>query len=69
MLLRFSLACCENHAIRISWWNSLPAVAKNQALDFMAFMADPPLGIRADYLMACCEGLADWSFDNVRDIS
>lgn len=69
MLLRFSLACCENHAIRISWWDSLPAVAKNQALDFMAFMADPTLGIRADYLMTGCEGLADWSFDNVRDVS
>ncbi|APC19133.1 hypothetical protein BLL42_26820 [Pseudomonas frederiksbergensis] len=47
MLLRFSLACCENHAIRISWWDSLPTVAKNHALNFMA---DPTLGIRADYL-------------------
>jgi len=68
MLLRFSLACCENHAIRISWWDSLDTVAKSQALDFMAFMADPTLGIRSDYLVAGCEGLADWSFDNVRDV-
>lgn len=67
MLLRFSLACCENHAIRISWWDGLPAIAKSQALDFMAFMADPFQGIRPDYLAAGCEGLADWSFDNVRD--
>lgn len=49
VLLRFSLACCENHVIRISWWDSLPAVAKNQTLDFIAFMVDPTLGIRADY--------------------
>lgn len=68
MLLRFSLACCENHAIRISWWDSLPTVAKNRAIDFMAVMADPTLGVRADYLATGCEGLADWSFDNVRDV-
>ncbi|AWM92342.1 hypothetical protein DJ564_16715 [Pseudomonas sp. 31-12] len=68
MLLRFSLACCENHAIRISWWDSLLTVAKNQAIDFMAVMADPTLGVRADYLATGCEGLADWSFDNVRDV-
>jgi hypothetical protein len=68
MLLRFSLACCENHAIRISWWDSLTTVAKNRAIDFMAIMADPTLGVRADYMAAGCEGLADWSFDNVRDV-
>ncbi|MBU6959014.1 hypothetical protein KRR23_14845 [Pseudomonas sp. CVAP len=68
MLLRFSLACCENHAIRISWWDSLPTGAKNQAIDFMAVMADPTLGVRPDYLATGCEGLADWSFDNVRDV-
>ncbi|WP_223507877.1 hypothetical protein [Pseudomonas sp. BF-B-25] len=66
-LLRFSLACCENHAIRISWWDALPTLAKKQALDAMAEMADPTKGIRSDYLVAGCEGLADWSFDTVQD--
>lgn len=69
ILLRFSLACCENHAIRISWWDSLPTVARNQALDLMAYMADPTLEIRSDYLAAGCEGLADWSFASVQDLS
>lgn len=66
-LLRFSLACCENHAIRISWWEALPVLAKKQALDAMAEMADPSIGVRSDYLTVGCEGLADWSFDNVQD--
>ncbi|WP_460154911.1 hypothetical protein [Pseudomonas sp. S1_F04] len=66
-LLRFSLACCENHAIRISWWDALPALAKKQALDSMAENADPTIGIRSNYLVAGCEGLADWTFDIVQD--
>lgn len=66
-LLRFSLICCENHAIRISWWDGLPAAGKSQALDAMAEMADPMVGIRPDYLVSGSEGLADWSFDTVQD--
>lgn len=67
MLLRFSLTCCENHAIRMSWWDELPESAKKQATDMMAVMADPTVAVTADYLTKGCEGLADWSFDRIQD--
>ncbi|WP_313048619.1 hypothetical protein [Pseudomonas soli] len=68
-LLRFGLVCCENHEIRISWWDGLSSALKKQAMDAMVLMADPTVGVEPDYLVSGCEGLADWSFDGVRDVT
>lgn len=67
ILLRFCLMCCENHAIRISWWDGLPFSEKARALELMAYMGDTSEGVRSNYLVAGYEGLADWSFDYVKD--
>lgn len=64
-LLRFSLSCCENHAIRISWWDGLSDKAKQQLLDRMQVMAHPEVPIPSNYLAIGCEGIADWEFQYV----
>lgn len=64
-MLRLSLYCCENHAIRISWWDNLNVDDKNSCLEAMQLMADPINPIPSDYLVSGCEGIADWSFDYV----
>ena len=66
MLLRISLAC-ENHAIRISWWDGLGLSAQSAALAALAVGADPGVATPVDYLASGCEGLADWKFDSVQD--
>lgn len=66
MLLRISLAC-ENHAIRISWWDGLSLSAQSAALAALAVGADPRVATPVDYLACGCEGLADWKFDSVQD--
>lgn len=64
-LLRFALSCCENHAVRISWWDSLPSEARQAALERMELMAHPSIPVPPDYLSAGCEGMADWKFEYV----
>ncbi|WP_339492861.1 hypothetical protein [Pseudomonas sp. EA_15y_Pfl2_R67] len=66
MLLRLSLAC-ENHAIRISWWDKLTPSAQHAGLTALSVGTDPNVGIPSDYLASGCEGLADWIFDSVQD--
>lgn len=65
LLLRFSLSTCENHAIRISWWDGLPEPGKKALLGKFRLMLDPNEPVPADYLMKGCEGLADWTFGPV----
>lgn len=66
MLLRISLAC-ENHAVRISWWDGLNPSAQSAGLAALAVGTDPRVGVPSDYLARGCEGLADWTFDSVQD--
>ncbi|WP_218011561.1 hypothetical protein, partial [Azohydromonas lata] len=66
ILLRFSLSCCENHAIRISWWDQLSKELKREAIDRMNLMADPTIPVPYDYLRSGCEGIANWEFDYVQ---
>lgn len=61
-LLRFSFSCCENHAFRMSWWDSLPDVAKAKILDRVFLMASPFAPVAANYLTEGCEDVADWTF-------
>jgi hypothetical protein len=62
-LLRFSLSCCENHAIRISWWDNLSQVKREEAQRRMELMVHPGIPVPQDYLTHGCEGMADWSFE------
>jgi len=59
-LLRLSIAC-ENHALRISWWDALPPDSKAALQERM--LAFYPYN--QFYLAAGCEGIADWSFEHV----
>lgn len=62
-LLRFSLSCCENHAIRISWWDGLPQTKRDEAQERMELMAHPGIPLPQDYLSHGLENMADWSFE------
>ena len=64
-LFRFCISTCENHAIRISWWDSLAKASKDQITDRMVLMAHPRLPVPSDYLAVGCEGIAKWSYQNV----
>ncbi|MGY4494876.1 hypothetical protein [Pseudomonas sp. TE3610] len=66
MLMRLLLAC-ENHAIRISWWDKLTPSAQDAALAALSVGTDPRVETPPDYLARGCEGLADWTFESVRD--
>jgi len=66
VLLRFSFSACENHAFRISWWNSLSDSAKKNVVDRMLLMVDPYVPVPPGYLVAGCEGVADWEFEFVQ---
>lgn len=65
LLLRFSISTCENHAIRISWWDGLPESGKQAVLGKFRLMLDPGEPVSVDYLREGCEGLADWIFGPV----
>lgn len=64
-LLRFSLTCCENHAIRISWWDSLTDKEKQELIHRMHMMILPDVPVPHDYLSKGCEGIAGWTFTHV----
>jgi hypothetical protein len=64
-LLRFAISACENHAIRISWWDGLDPAAKSALIERMRFMTAPHTAIAPDYLASGCEGIANWEFEYV----
>jgi len=64
-LLRFSFSCCENHAFRITWWDSLPASAKEAILGRVALMVDPEAPVPSDYLAKGLDDIADWEIENI----
>ncbi|HUJ17900.1 MAG TPA: hypothetical protein VL197_07895 [Nitrospirota bacterium] len=64
-LLRFSFTCCENHAIRISWWDSLTVIQKSSILERFAYLIDLKIQVPNTYLATGLEGIADWHFDHV----
>lgn len=64
-LLRFSLSCCENHAIRISWWDGLRESARAAAIERMLLMMNPLIPVPNHYLATGCEGIADWQYEYV----
>lgn len=64
-LLRFSLSCCENHAIRISWWDGLSESARAAAIERMLLMMHPLIPVPKHYLATGCEGIADWQYEYV----
>ncbi len=64
-LLRFSLSCCENHAVRISWWDGLDEALREAATQRVLLMIDPHIPVPSDYLAKGCEGIADWQYECV----
>jgi hypothetical protein len=64
-LLRFSLSCCENHALRISWWDALDNSQKLSVVERMYFMINLLIPIPSHYLAVGCEGIASWTYENV----
>lgn len=65
-LLRFTFSCCENHAIRISWWDQLREEFKQEAIKKMHPAASYPAPVCPSYLKYGCEGIASWEFNEVR---
>jgi hypothetical protein len=65
-LLRFVFSCCENHAFRISWWDSLPLSHKANIINAAALMTNPYLPVPPTYLLDGFEGIQAWHFDSVR---
>ncbi len=64
-LLRFSVSCCENHAFRILWWNSLTAEARLAIIGRTLLMWHPYIAVPANYLVSGCEAIAQWKFEHV----
>lgn len=63
-LLRL-LPCCENHAIRVSWWDALDEESKSAVVERMLLMIDPRLPVPDNYLAIGCEGIASWQYEHV----
>lgn len=61
-LMRFSLACCENHAMRISWWDGLSSEKRHEAMTKFLVGTHPAIPIPEDYLVTGCNDIADWTF-------
>jgi len=64
-LLRFTLSCCENHAVRISWWDGLHEALRAAAIERMFLMMHPNVPVPNNYLAIGCEGIANWQFEYV----
>lgn len=64
-LLRFSVSCCENHALRMSWWDALPPHSKATLMERISLMGCPFTPVPSSYLAKGCEGIANWSFEHV----
>ena len=65
MLFRLVISNCENHAISPQWWDSLPALHKEQIIDRASRMADVLVKTHQSYLMEGLEGIAGWKFQSV----
>jgi len=66
VILRFVFSCCENHAIRPSWWNNLKDQHKEEIIDRAGIMVSPLLPVPSNYLTAGLEGGAEWEFGYVK---
>ncbi|MEG7524099.1 MAG: hypothetical protein M3H12_13520, partial [Chromatiales bacterium] len=64
-LLRFTISCCENHAIRPSWWSNLSETKKELILDSASLMVSPITPVPPHYLAEGLEGIATWDFEHV----
>lgn len=66
ILLRLTFSCCENHAIRMSWWDNLLRSDQSQIIERVSLMVDPNAAIPSDYLSEGLNGIANWEFENIR---
>lgn len=63
-LIRLSFGCCENHAMRISWWDSLSPEQRREATMKFLVGVHPEIPIPNDLLSIGCNDIADWTFDH-----
>jgi len=62
VLLRFVISCCENHAFKVSWWDSLSVQAQEHLLGRAAIMMHPTIPVPPTYLTVGCEGITKIDF-------
>lgn len=62
VLLRFVISCCENHAFKVSWWDSLSVQAQEYLLGRAAIMMHPTIPVPPTYLTVGCEGITNINF-------
>lgn len=65
-LLQFVFTCSENHAFKISWWDSLTADQKSKLSHLAAIGSNPFEPLSPHYLHGGLEGIQAWHFDSVR---
>ena len=61
-LLRLVFSCCENHAIRMSWWDDLSNRAQAEIMERAQFMTSLEDDYDPRYLQVGLEGIAQWEF-------
>jgi len=64
-IFRFSIASCETHAFRPSWWESLPKQTKDEILSLAKTMTEPNTPIPNTCISKGLEDVASWSFPEV----
>ncbi|WP_299196019.1 hypothetical protein [uncultured Amphritea sp.] len=64
-ILRFVFSCCENHAIRMSWWDGLKEKSQSSILERVRFMTSLECGYDPRHLCVVLEGIAKWEFGHV----
>jgi len=62
VLLRFVISCCENHALKVSWWERLSVQAQEHLSGRAAIMMHPTIPVPPAYLTVGCEGITNVDF-------
>lgn len=65
MLYRFLFASCDNHAFRISWWDSLTLEQRNNTLELVYEMVRSNREYPNDFLSQGLTGIANWKISEV----
>jgi len=68
-IFRFTFSCCENHALRPSWWDSIGKSNQSLIIARSSLMADPAVPVPPNYLTLGLERIANCDFETVIDNS
>lgn len=64
-LFRLSISCCDNHAFKVSWWDSLKDSDKAEIMSRVELVTDLGVPIPDSYLAKGLEGIANWEFEYI----